>query len=144
MSKSEAAIKLFDTRNCAQSVLVPYAADFDLDNEKALQVSVGFGGGFGRLQDICGAINGSVIVLGLASNFKEEDGREKINEVYAKVRSFIEEFKQAKGSIKCRELLGGCDLLTDEGQKIFKDKNLKEDCRCYVRLCCELLDKYLK
>jgi C_GCAxxG_C_C family probable redox protein len=144
LSKADSAIKFFETRNCAQSVLAAYAADFGLDNDRALQVSVGFGGGFGRLQDICGAINGAVIVLGLSSGFKEEDGRDKINEVYAKVREFIGEFSREHGTIKCRELLDGCDLLSEEGQKIFKDKNLKENCRGYIRLCCELLDKYLK
>ena len=144
MSKTESALKVFETRNCAQSVLAAYAADYGLDKEKALQVAVGFGGGFGRLQDICGAINGAVIVLGLASGFKEEDGREKINEVYAKVRGLIEDFKKEKGTIKCKELLNGCDLLTDEGQKLFKEGKLRENCCGYIRLCCELLDKYLK
>jgi len=142
MSKAENAVKFFDSYNCAQSTLAAYADDFNLKKETALQMAVGFGGGIGRLQDICGAVSAAVMVLGLASHFKEEDGRPKINEVYATVRSFIDEFTQKKGTIKCRDLLK-CDLSSEEGQKYFKDNNLKEDCRGYVRLCCELLDKYL-
>ena len=143
MSKAENAVKYFDSYNCAQSTLAAYAGDFNLEKETALQMAVGFGGGIGRLQDICGAVSAAVMVLGLSSGFKEEDGRPKINEVYATVRSFVEEFTQKKGTIKCRDLLK-CDLSSEEGQKHFKDNNLKEECRGYVRLCCELLDKYNK
>ena len=143
MSKAETAIKNFDGYNCAQSVLASYAADFDLEKEKALQVAAGFGAGMGRVQEVCGAISGAIIVLGLASNFKEEDGRPKTNEVYAKVHRFIDEFYAREGTIKCRELLG-CDLSTAEGQAFFKEHNLRSKCRDYVRFCCELLEKYLE
>jgi len=144
MSKAETAVNYFDSYNCAQSTLAAYAADFDLGKETALQVGVGFGGGIGRLQDVCGAVSAAVMVLGLASGFKEEDARPKINEVYETVRNFIADFSQEKGTIKCRELLMDCDLSSEEGQKCFKEQGLKEKhCKPAVRLCCELLDKYL-
>ena len=142
MSKAEKAVELFETYNCAQSMLAAYAGDYGLEKAKALSLAAGFGGGIGRTQDVCGAVSGAVMALGLSSGFKEEDGRQKINEVYGKVRGFIGEFTREKGTIKCRELLN-CDLLSEEGQKFFKENNLKEKCRGYVRLCCELLDKYL-
>ena len=143
MSKADIAIKNFDAYNCAQSVVTAYAGDYGLTKNQALQTAVGFGGGMGRTQDVCGAISGAVIILGLASNYKEEDGRPKIYEVYAKVHSFLNEFAAQKGTIKCRDLLEGCDLTSEEGQKVFKERNLKENCRGYVRLCCDMLDKYL-
>jgi C_GCAxxG_C_C family probable redox protein len=142
MSKADSALKAFEIRNCAQSVLAAYAADYGLEINKALQAAVGFGGGMGRVQDVCGALSGAVIALGLASGFKEEDGRDKINAVYAKVHRLIDEFSAKEGTIKCRDLLG-CDLLSEEGQKVFREKNLKDKCRGYVKLCCDLLDKYL-
>ena len=144
MSKAETAVKYFDRYNCAQSVLLSYAEDYGLDKNQALQTAVGFGGGMGRLQDVCGAISGAIIVLGLSSDFREEDGRPKINEVYAKVYGLIKEFTAEYGTIKCRDLLGGCDLVSEEGQKYFKEYNLKDKCRGYIRVCCELLEKYLK
>jgi C_GCAxxG_C_C family probable redox protein len=144
MSKADIAIKNFDKYNCAQSVLTAYAEDFGLNMNQALQTAVGFGGGMGRVQDVCGAISGAIISLGLASNFKESDGRDKINAVYEKVHRLIDDFTAQKGTIKCRDLLGGCDLTTGEGQKFFKENNLKESCRSYVRLCCELLEPQLK
>ena len=142
MSKAETSVDFFKGYNCAQSTLAAYAADYDLEKDKALQVAVGFGGGMGRTQDVCGAVTGAIMVLGLASGFKEGDGRPKINEVYEKVHRFIDEFTKEKGTVKCRELLN-CDLLSEEGQKFFREHNLKENCRAYVRLCCEMLDKYL-
>jgi len=142
MSKADLAVKYFESYNCAQSTLAAYAEDFGIKKETALQLSVGFGGGIGRLQETCGAVSAAVMLLGLASGFKEEDGRPKINEVYERVRSFVADFEHEKKTIKCRDLLN-CDLSTEEGQKHFKDNNLKEDCRGYVRLCCELLDKYI-
>ena len=143
MSKAEIAAKNFDSKNCAQSVVTAYAEHYKIEKDTALSLSVGFGGGMGRLQEMCGAVSGAIMVLGLASNFREEDGRDKINEVYTKVRSFIEDFKQKEGTFKCRDLLG-CDLQSEEGHKYFVDNNLRENCRGYVRFCCELLDKYLR
>ena len=142
MSKADVAVKTFETGNCAQSVLAAYAADYGLDKDRALQVAVGFGGGMGRLQEVCGAISGAIAVLGLASGFKDGDGRDKINAVYAKVRRLVDDFSREKGTIKCRDLLG-CDLSSEEGHKYFVEHNLRNNCREYIKLCCELLDKYL-
>ena len=142
MSKAENAVKNFDNYNCAQSVLTAYAADFGLEKDRALQAAVGFGGGMGRVQEVCGAISGAIIALGLSSGFKEEDRRDKINEVYARVHHLIDDFAAKEGTIKCRDLLK-CDLSSEEGQKFFRENNLRENCKSYIKFCCELLEKYL-
>ena len=139
---AEVAIEYFESYNCAQSTLAAYAPDFNMEKETALQVAVGFGGGIGRTQDVCGAVSAAVMVLGLVSRFRESDARPEINAVYETVRRYIADFTREKGTIKCRDLLN-CDLSSEEGQKYFKDNNLKEHCRGYVQLCCELLDKYI-
>jgi C_GCAxxG_C_C family probable redox protein len=141
MNKAETAIKYFESYNCAQSLLAAYAAEHGLEKEAALQTAVGFGGGIGRLQDVCGAVSAAVAVLGLASGFKESSGRPEINAVYDTVRRFVADFTREKGTTKCRELIN-CDLSSEEGQKYFQEHNLKDNCRGYLRLCCELLDKY--
>ena len=143
MGKAETAAKCFVNYNCAQSVLAAYAEDYGLEKEKALQMAVGFGAGMGRLQETCGAVTGAIMVLGLASGFKESDGRDKASEVYPKVRSFVDEFTAREGTVKCRDLLG-CDLLSEEGHRYYQEKNLRENCRGYINLACELLDKYLQ
>ena len=142
MSKADDAAKIFETNNCAQSVLGAYAGDFGLSKDTALSVAVGFGAGMGRLQKTCGAVSGALMALGLASRFKEGDSRDKINNVYAKVRSFTEDFKKEYGTENCCDLLG-CNLLTQEGHKYFEDNKLRDKCREYVMFCCDLLDKYI-
>jgi len=143
MSKAEIAENYFESYNCAQSVLTTYAADHGLNKDKALQLAAGFGAGMARLQETCGAVSGAIMVLGLNSGFKEVDSKDKTHEFYAKVRRLVGDFTAQAGSIKCRDLLSGCNLLSEDGQKFFKEHNLKNNCREYVRLCCELLDKYL-
>ena len=142
MSKAETAVKYFDTYNCAQATLLAYADDHSLENDTALQVAVGFGGGIGRTQDVCGAVSAAVMVLGLSSGFTEADGRPKINEVYEEAGNFVKDFAKEYGTIKCRELIK-CDLSSEEGQLYFKENNIKEHCRGYVRFCCNALDKHL-
>ena len=157
MSKAEAATDFFDSYNCAQSVLAAYAAGYGLEKEKALQAAVGFGGGMGRLQETCGAVTGAIMVLGLSSGFREGDGRDRINDSYAKVRRLVSDFSAGEGTfhrdpsgsslpsgtVRCRDLLG-CDLSTEEGRKAYKENNLRDRCRNYIRLTCELLDRYLE
>jgi C_GCAxxG_C_C family probable redox protein len=140
MSKAETAVKFFESCNCAQAVFAAFAGDCGLETNTALQTAAGFGGGLGRLQETCGAVTGAVMVLGLRSGFKEGDGRGKIDAVYEKVRHFVDEFTEAKGSIKCRDLLG-CDLLSEEGHRYFKENNLRENCKDFIRLACELLEE---
>jgi len=143
MNKAESALKLYESYNCAQSVLTAYAGDFGLEKDKALSVAAGFGGGMGRLQETCGAVSGAIAVLGLASDYKEADGREKIDVVYAKVRRLVEDFTREQGTVKCRDLLG-CELLSEEGHKYFAEHNMRETkCGKYIALACGLLDKYL-
>ena len=143
MNHAETALNNFECYNCAQSVLAAYAENFKLEKEKALQLAVCFGAGMGRLQETCGAVTGALMVLGLKNGFKEEDRRPKINEAYDRVRRFADDFTKAKGTIKCRDLLG-CDLSTEEGQAFFKEHNLRSNCKEYIKICCELLDKHLE
>jgi C_GCAxxG_C_C family probable redox protein len=145
MSKADAGMKIFENGcNCAQSVLAAYAENYGMEKDTALSISAGFGAGLGRTQDICGAVSGAVMVLGLNSRFKEGDGRSKINTVYKQVHFFIEEFTKQRGSIKCLDLLSGCKLLTEEGQKQFREQGLREHCFEYVRTCCHILDGILE
>jgi C_GCAxxG_C_C family probable redox protein len=140
MSKAETAVQIFDGGcNCAQAVFGAYAGDFGVEKNLALSLAVGFGGGMGRTQDVCGAVSGAIMALGMRTGFKEGEGRERINAAYAQVRHFIEEFTKQTGTIKCRELLSGCSLSSDEGKKFFKEHKLRDNCRGFIRLACELL-----
>lgn len=102
MSKySDRAVELFmEGKNCSQAVFVAFATDLGLSKETALAVSVGLGGGVGRMREVCGAVSGSAMLVGL--KFPDLDKAE----VYEKVRMIIDEFKKTNHSIVCKELLG--------------------------------------
>ena len=98
---SERAVELFmNGKNCSQAVFVAFATDLGLTEEMALSISVGLGGGVGRMREVCGAISGSAMVVGL--KYPELSKAE----VYEKVRAIMDEFKKTNHSIVCKELLG--------------------------------------
>lgn len=102
MSKrSDRAVELFkEGKNCSQAVFTAFATELGLTEEMALSISVGLGGGVGRMREVCGAISGSAMVVGL--KYPELSK----TEVYEKVRAIADEFKKINPSIVCKELLG--------------------------------------
>jgi len=141
MSRADSAVDKFKSGfNCAQSVLFSYAGALNLSEETALKISHGFGGGMGRKQEVCGAVTGALMVLGLIYGRSTLVG-EMHDTMYAKVREFTDAFEKENGTIICKDLLPGCTLLTEEGQKLFKENNLKEKCCGFVRNSCKILEK---
>ena len=102
MSKySDRAVELFkEGKNCSQAVFTAFATELGLTEEIALSISVGLGGGVGRMREVCGAISGSAMVVGL--KYPELSK----TEVYEKVRAIADKFKKTNPSIVCKELLG--------------------------------------
>lgn len=125
-TKEEKAISAFKNGlNCAQSVVSAYAEDLDFDRSLALRMSCGFGGGMGRLQETCGAVTGSFMVLGIYNCKKYRDNNERKDKTYGMVQEFSRRFKAIHGTTDCRTLLD-CDLRTEEGQQYLKVHNLHE------------------
>ena len=124
-----AEAKFVEGFNCAQSVLFSFCDDLWLDEETALKLSCGFGGGMGRKGEVCGAVTGGILVLGLKFGRGKNDARLQADITYAKVRQFMERFDEKHGSCLCRELLGGCDLATPEGQVDYKNNE------CFQLIC---------
>lgn len=133
MSYSEIAVNKFkEGFNCAQSVLYCYAEKLNISKDIALRISSGFGAGMGRKQEVCGAISGAILVLNLLYGRGEKDEKQKQDINYSKVRELITRFENIHGTINCKKLLDGCDLLTAVGQEKFKLENLIENCYKYV------------
>lgn len=107
MSKGDIAKQNFmNGYNCSQAVLLAFCEDFGLEKETALKISEPFGGGMGRMREVCGTVTGMFMVLGLAmGNSDAKDGSTKKN-VYKSVQELAAKFKEDNGSIICRELLG--------------------------------------
>lgn len=136
--------KFLEGYNCAQSVLFSFHEDFSLDMDCALKLACGFGGGMGRKGEVCGAVSGGILVLGLKFGRGKSDERAQTDAAYAKIRELIDRFSAKHGSCICRELLSGCNLATPEGQAYFKEKDcLRLVCRPCVRDAAELVHDLL-
>ena len=147
-NRVEKAVELFKSGyNCAQSVVAAYADLFGMDRETALKVSASFGGGMGRMREICGAVSGMFILNGLANGQTDPADKESKALNYAKVQQLAQDFRQANGSIVCRELLAGTgeapssDPLhpSERTQAFYR----KRPCSEYVRCCAQLVEKEL-
>ena len=108
--KAQLAKKLFlDGYNCSQAVFGAYAEDFGIDFSTAMKISSGFGGGFGRMREVCGAVSGMFIVEGLLEGYDypdKPDAKQCKTAHYARIQELAHRFKQINGSIVCREILG--------------------------------------
>jgi C_GCAxxG_C_C family probable redox protein len=123
-STEEKAIETFRSGlNCSQAVLTAYSEKLNYDNDLALSISCGFGGGMGRLQETCGAVTGSFMVLGVNTCKRHTDNKTRKEETYKLVQEFSRQFKQLNGTTDCTDLLQ-IDLKTEEGNRIAKEKNL--------------------
>ena len=124
-SRSDVALEKFSNGyNCAQSVLYSFCDELGMDRNAALKTACGFGAGMGRKQGVCGAVSGGVLVIGSKYGRGERDTREATEKTYGMIRELLDRFIEKHGSSLCRELLGGCDLSTEEGRKFFKENDL--------------------
>ena len=143
--KKKVALNAFNNGfNCAQSVLKASNLNFDFNLEQALNLSSGFGGGMGKLQNTCGAVTGAFMTIGLFNSRSIEDKPELKARNEAMIQHFEKEFKATHNSIKCATLLN-CDLNTKEGQEYFKAKDLgKNVCEKCIVTSIEILDRMLQ
>jgi len=144
MSKVELAVSCFEEGfACSQALLSTYSPQFGLDRETALKVAGAFGGGMGRMGEICGAVTGALMVIGLKHGITIADDEQSQEKTYSLVNEFVNRFKSRTGSIVCRELLG-CDISTAEGMDTAKEKGLFSSiCPKYVRDAAETLEQIL-
>jgi C_GCAxxG_C_C family probable redox protein len=141
--RSEKAVSCFEDFNCAQSVIATCGPELGLDRESALRVAGGLGGGMGRLGEVCGAVTGAFLVIGLkhGKSSPEDDESETKEKAYALVYEFADRFRARNGAILCRELLG-CDISTPDGRAQAKEKGLFSDlCPKLVGDAVEILEQ---
>ena len=136
--------------NCCQAVVIAYCDLFELDEKTAAALSSGFGGGMGRMREVCGSVSGMVMLSGLlcpADNPSDKAGR---TANYALVQEVAGEFRNINGSIICRELLG-LDKKPTEGQvesPVPSDRTAeyykKRPCEELVRISARIIGNKIK
>jgi len=107
MSKSQEAEQLFkEGYNCCQSVICAFAKDLNIDFDTALKIASSFGGGMGRLREVCGAVSGMFMVAGLKYGYADPNDQKAKTEHYKLIQELAKQFENKYGSIICRQLLG--------------------------------------
>ena len=98
-----------DGYNCAQAVFLAFRDRIGIDETTAKRLSSSFGGGMGRMREVCGAVSGMLMVLGVLCGYdpNEPDANRKKTEHYANIQKLCANFREENGSIICRELLEG-------------------------------------
>lgn len=140
MTKGELAEELFKSGlNCAQAVAVTFKDEINLDEELVKKLTIGFGGGMGRLREVCGTVSGMTFVISAYYN----DDRAGI---YARVQEVAEKFRKENNSIVCRELLG---LKINGAQPPVPEERTgsyykKRPCSKLVSMSADILDEYIK
>jgi C_GCAxxG_C_C family probable redox protein len=114
-------------------VLSTYGERFGLDREMGLRVAGAFGGGMGRMGEMCGAVTGAFMAIGLKHGKRKADDDEAREKTYELVNAFAARFKSRNNSLVCRELLGH-DLSTEQGRDAVAEKNL------FLTLCPKFVD----
>ena len=140
---TEKAVRLFDSGfNCAESVLLALNEEFNKKTTIIPRIATGFGAGIGRSGQICGALSGAVMAIGLLKGCdKGEKEREKRNITYKNVRRMIKAFEKEFGSNQCR-ILTQCNLQTKEGQEKYRHEELRKKlCPKLVSWCTDYIVK---
>ena len=107
MDHSIAAGELFlEGCNCAQAVFLAFSDVTGMDRKLAAKLSSPFGGGMGRMREVCGAVSGMLMVLGVLYGYEENAGEDaQKKQLYKDVQALAGKFREECGSIICREIL---------------------------------------
>ena len=107
MDKGELARAYFmKGYNCAQSVTLAFAEELGLTEAQAARLASGFGGGVGRLREVCGAVSGMTLILGTLRGYSCPEDADAKTACYDMIQRAAHRFREANGSYICRELLG--------------------------------------
>lgn len=133
----------FSGYNCAQSLYAAFAPVTGIEEREALRLASPFGGGFGRMRQVCGAFSGLTLVVGNLFGYDELASPEK-DALYPRVQELGRRFETRCGSLVCKEILknkadaGG--LASPRTEEYYKSR----PCARVVRAAAEILEEYLK
>lgn len=142
-SVDQAVMMFNEGYSCSQSIFAAYAMQFGISQDTALKIAAGLGGGVGRTGEICGAVTGATLVLGLKFGTTDPKDKSAKYDCYSKVKTFCDEFKNRTGSLICRELLG-FDFTSPDGAARSRQPGAFEHCPEFVKIAGEILDSMLE
>ncbi len=107
MTRREAAMANFlKGYNCSQAITLAFADLVDIDEKTLLQMASSFGGGMGRLREVCGSVSGMFMIAGLLYGYDGPETGDVKAHHYARIQELAKRFEEKHGTIICREMLG--------------------------------------
>ena len=146
MTRKEKAMQSFlDGYNCCQCMIIAFEDLITIDLSTALQISSPFGGGMGRLREVCGSVSGMFMVLGFIRGYSEPSDYDGKKELYDHIQELAHRYETDNGSIICRELLGLAVKHDDATpEKRTAEYYKARPCTEKVGSAAEILEQYLK
>lgn len=146
MKNSEKAVELFKNGyNCSQAVFGAFAEELGMDFETAVMLSSSFGGGMGRMREVCGAVSGMFMAAGVKYGYSAPNDTEAKKEHYKRIQELAEKFKERNRYIVCRQLL---ELDGNDSSYVPSERTAeyykKRPCAELVRDAAEIFEEYLK
>ncbi len=141
MTKGEIAKKHFECgKNCSQAVALAFCDEMGLSEELVEKQTIGFGGGMGRMREVCGTVSGMTYVI---SNLYACRGRAA---VYAMVQEVAKKFEAQNGSIICRVLLelDKNKRLTPTPDARTAEYYKKRPCSELCKMAADILDDFIR
>ena len=132
--------------NCAQSVFLAYSDVFELNLEMAKKMSVSFGGGVGRMREVCGTVSAMAMLAGFKSPVLDQQDQEARTKNYAMVQKMSDLFKEKHGTIICRSLLPAAEASQTAPQPSARTAEYyaKRPCSKYVEDAARIAGRMLK
>ena len=130
--------------NCAQSVFCAHCEKAGVDFETGLKLASSFGGGMGRLREVCGAVTAMFMLVGLKKGYISPDDDAIKEKHYAKIQELAQKFEEKFGSIICRDLLKLPKGKSDAKPSKRTEEYYKErPCEEFIKFASELIGKEL-
>ena len=129
--------------NCAQAVAVAFCDVTGLDPDQTAKLMSSFGGGMGRMREVCGAVSGMLMVAGHLYGYCDPADEVAKKNHYALVQELAGKFREQAGSIVCREILKNPPsdpAPTPRTEEFYKQR----PCARLVVLAAQILDEYIK
>ena len=143
---AQKAMNLFkEGYNCSQSVFLAFKDLYGIDRSTALKLSSSFGGGLGRLREVCGSVSGMFLTAGILYGYDSPKDRSSKTEHYKRIQELARSFEELNGSIVCRELLG-----LDQKKESYvpeertKDYYRKRPCEQIVGCAAYIMEEYIR
>lgn len=140
---SQKAVDYFKSGyNCAQAVFLAFASHYGFDNETALKLSSSFGGGMGRLREVCGAVSSMFAIAGLQRGYTSPSDDIAKAEHYKFIQHLANEFKSEYGTIICRELMNlSIKIDNPTPEKRTEEYYKVRPCENFVRTAAQIVER---